>query len=238
MAITTPKSAFWKGLRDSTPFVLVAGPFGMLFGVLASEAGLDVVATLTFSVSVFAGSAQFTALQLMQENAPTLIVLISALAVNLRVAMYSASLTPYLGGAPLWKRAIAAYLIVDQSYALSVVKFETEPELTSAERYAYFFGTNALIAPCWFAATFLGAVLGAQIPQSLALDFALPITFLSMIGPMLRTPAHVIAALVAAGTAIPAAAIPFNLGLLVAGTLGMMAGAQAELWLERRGVKI
>jgi 4-azaleucine resistance transporter AzlC len=234
MAITTPKSAFWKGLRDSTPFVLVAGPFGMLFGVLASEAGLDVVATLTFSVSVFAGSAQFTALQLMQENAPTLIVLISALAVNLRVAMYSASLTPYLGGAPLWKRAIAAYLIVDQSYALSVVKFETEPELTSAERYAYFFGTNALIAPCWYGATLAGALLGNRVPEGLALDFVLPLAFLAMIGPMLRTTAHVVAALVAITTALAAAWLPYNLGLIVAGVAGMVAGAQVELWMARK----
>lgn len=238
MTGTTAKSSFWAGLTASTPFVLVAAPFGLLFGVLATEAGLNLVEVMIFTVTVFAGTAQFTALQLMQEQAPTLIILASALAVNLRVAMYSASLTPYLGAAPLWQRAIAAYFTVDQSYALAILKYETTEAMTGPQRMAYFFGTNALIAPCWFAATFIGAVLGAQIPQSLALDFALPITFLAMIGPMLRTPAHVIAALVAAATAIPAAAIPFNLGLLVAGSLGMMAGAQAELWLERRGVKI
>ena len=68
-----------------------------------------------FSLVVIAGAAQFTALQLLQEEAPTVIVLISALAVNLRMAMYSASLTPYIGSAPLWQRAFAAYLTVDQS---------------------------------------------------------------------------------------------------------------------------
>ncbi len=125
MAFTTTKSAFWKGVRDSAPFLLVSGPFGLLFGVLAAEAGLNVLEAFTFSMAVFAGSAQFTALQLLQENTPLLIVLVSALAVNLRVAMYSASLTPYLGDAPLWQRACAAYLVVDQSYALSVVKFES-----------------------------------------------------------------------------------------------------------------
>ena len=108
MTRTTAKSWFWRGARDSLPFIFVAGPFGLLFGVLAAEAGLDLTMIFTFSMTVFAGSAQFAALQLLREDAPTLIILASALAVNLRVAMYSASLTPYLGGAPLWQRARAA----------------------------------------------------------------------------------------------------------------------------------
>ncbi|MCV6586186.1 MAG: AzlC family ABC transporter permease [Marinibacterium sp.] len=234
MGATTPISSFGAGARDSLPFILVAGPFGLLFGVLGTEAGLNVAEVLGFSLAVFAGAAQFTALQLLQENTPTVIVLISALAVNLRVAMYSAALTPYLGGAPLWQRAIAAYFIVDQSAALSTVKFETEPQMPLAHRVAYFFGTSALIAPLWYAMSWLGAVAGSRLPLDSGLDFALPIAFLAMIGPALRTPAHRVAALVAAGTALAAAGLPFNLGLIVAGLAGMMAGAQAELWFERR----
>ena len=97
MAITTSKSYFWKGFRDGTPFIFVAIPFGTLFGVFATEAGLNIVQTMALTATVFAGAAQFAALQLLQDNAPTAIILASALAVNLRLAMYSASLTPYLG---------------------------------------------------------------------------------------------------------------------------------------------
>ncbi|NOD92694.1 branched-chain amino acid ABC transporter permease [Ruegeria sp. HKCCD4884] len=234
MATATSKSYFWKGFRDGTPFVFVAVPFGLLFGVFATEAGLDIVQTIAFSATVFAGAAQFTALQLLQDQTPTIIVLISALAVNLRVAMYSASLTPYLGAAPLWQRACAAYLIVDQSYACSIVRFEKEPDLTIPQRMTYFFGSVTPITPLWILATIIGAVLGAQIPESWALDFALPITFLAMVGPMMRTLAHVIAALVAIVVALLTVGVPYNLGLLIAGMAGMMAGAQAELMLERR----
>ncbi len=234
MASATSKSYFWKGFRDGTPFIFVAMPFGLLFGVFATEAGLDIIQTMAFSATVFAGAAQFTALQLLQDNTPTVIVLISALAVNLRVAMYSASLTPYLGAAPLWQRALGAYLIVDQSYACSIVRFEKEPDMSVPQRMAYFVGSVTPITPLWILATYLGAVLGAQIPESWALDFALPITFLSMIGPMMRTLAHVVAALVAIVVALLCVAVPFNLGLLIAGIAGMMAGAQAELMLERK----
>jgi len=234
MPATTSKSAFWAGLRDSAPFMLVAGPFALLFGVLATEAGLSIFEVMSFSFVVIAGAAQFTALQLMQDEAPTVIVLISALAVNLRVAMYSAALTPYLGRAPLWQRVFAAYLLVDQSYALSHTKFDAEPDMTLSQRMAYYFGTCALVLTVWFGCSYLGAALGTSLPQDLPLDFALPIAFLSMVAPMMRTLPHLIAAAVAVVTSLLAVNIPFSLGLIVAGVAGMMAGAQAELWLRRK----
>ena len=234
MHITTPKSAFVKGALDGAPFILVIVPFAILFGLLATEAGLSVFETLAFSVMVIAGAAQFTALQLMQENAPTFIVLASALAVNLRMAMYSASLTPWIGGAPLWQRAFAAYLTVDQSYVVSVSQFERAPEMSIPQRMAYFFGAVFSVAPLWYLFTFLGALLGASVPEAWALDFAIPITFLAMIAPMFRTLAHVIAALVAVIVAILCVNVPYSLGLIIAGICGMMAGAQTEVWISRR----
>lgn len=234
MTITTVKSTYLKGVVDSAPFILVIIPFSTLFGLIASEAGLSVMEALAFSVVVIAGAAQFTALQLMQEEAPTIIVLASALAVNLRMAMYSASLTPYIGAAPLWQRALAAYLMVDQSYVVSVAKFEKEPDLTMPLRMGYFFGTVTPIVPLWYLFTFLGAYLGTQVPESWALDFAIPITFLAMIAPMFRTVAHIVAAFVAVAVSLTVAGVPYSLGIIIAGFAGMVAGAQAELWLERR----
>lgn len=234
MPITTTKSAYLAGLRDGAPFMLVAGPFAVLFGVLATEAGLSVFEVMSFSLVVIAGAAQFTALQLMQDEAPTIIVLISALAVNLRVAMYSAALTPYIGGAPLWQRVFAAYLLVDQSYALSHGRFEAEPALTVPQRMSYYFGTCTLVMITWFGCSYLGAALGTALPQNLPLDFALPIAFLSMVAPMMRTLPHLIAAAVALVVSLIAVSIPYSLGLIVAGLAGMMAGAQAEVWLQRR----
>lgn len=234
MPITTTKSAFWAGVRDGAPFIFVAGPFAMLFGVLATEAGLNVFEVMTFSLAVIAGAAQFTALQVMQNDAPTVVVILSALAVNLRVAMYSAALTPYLGRAPLWQRVFAAYLLVDQSYALSHAKFEAVPELTIPQRMAYYFGTCLLVMIFWFGMSYLGAALGTQLPADLPLDFALPIAFLSMVAPMVRTLPHLIAATVAVIVGLLAVSVPYSLGLIIAGAAGMMAGAQAELWLKGR----
>nr|WP_322788012.1 hypothetical protein [Shimia gijangensis] len=45
---------------------------------MAIEAVLSVFETMTFSNVVIAGAVQFTALQLMNENAPSVVVLASA----------------------------------------------------------------------------------------------------------------------------------------------------------------
>jgi predicted branched-subunit amino acid permease len=232
MAAQSAMSSYWRGVRDGLPFLLVVGPFGMLFGVLGTEAGLAIHETMAFSIVVIAGAAQFTALQLLTENAPVLVVIASALAVNLRVAMYSASLTPHLGSLPLWKRALAAYFLVDQTYASATIDYEKHPDLTPAEKFAYFMGVVTPVCLPWYFATLAGAMLGESIPPSLGLDFALPIAFLAMIGPMLRTPAHRIAALVAVVFALAFAWLPFNLGLMAGALGGMIAGAKAELKLR------
>ncbi|PWG16531.1 AzlC family ABC transporter permease [Salibaculum griseiflavum] len=234
MARTKPKNTYYLGLRDGLPFLLVTGPFGLLFGVVAAEAGLTTPQALAFSTVVFAGAAQFAALQLMVENAPVLIIVATALAVNLRMAMYSAWLAPWLGAAPLWQRALAGYLNVDQSFACSAMRFEQYPDWTVSQRLGFFFGVVTPIAPFWVAMTALGLWLGEGIPDWLALDFALPICFLAMIGPMMRTLAHLAAAFTSVVLALVLAGVPYNLGLLVAALVAMMVGAQVELWQARR----
>ncbi|MBY6092424.1 AzlC family ABC transporter permease [Pseudooceanicola sp. 502str34] len=223
------KSAFWLGLRDGAPFALVVGPFAMLFGVVAADAGLNALEATAVSLAVIAGAAQFTAIGLLADHAPTFVALASALAVNLRMAMYSASLTPHLGAAPLWQRALAAYLTVDQSYALAMVTYPKHPDWGTPQKMGYFLGTVTAICPFWYLLTIVGALVGNRIPPEFALDFALPITFLAMVAPMLKTRAHLAAALVAILLSLLLAWMPYNLGLMVAAIAGMMAGARVEV---------
>lgn len=222
------KSSFWRGLRDGVPFLFVVGPFAILFGVLATEAGLSVLETLSFSVVVIAGAAQFTALQLLSDHAPTAVVLMSALAVNLRMAMYSASITPHLGALPLWKRVITAYFLVDQTYAASALDYEKHPDQTLAQKFAYFIGVAMPICPPWYLFTWIGAWLGNRVPESLGLDFVLPLAFIAMLGPSLRTGAHRAAALAGCCGALVFAFLPWNLGLIAGALIGMITGAETE----------
>ena len=108
MPASTRKSPFAAGFLQGLPFVAVIVPFGMLFGVVGTEAGMDLAQVMAMTVLVIAGASQFTAVQLMTDNAPILLVLAASLTVNLRMAMYSAALVPHIGQAPLGLRAAQA----------------------------------------------------------------------------------------------------------------------------------
>lgn len=222
------RSAFWKGARSGAPFVLIVVPFALVFGVVATEAGLSLAETMGLTVLVIAGASQLTAIQLMVDGAPVFMVLAASLAVNMRMAMYSAALTPHLGAAPLWQRALVAYTMVDQAYAVSALEFEGQPERSTAWKTAFYFGAIAPIVPLWYLGSYAGAVLGDAIPPEIALDAAVPVAFIAVFAPALRTMAHVAAAFVAIVAALSFAWLPWNSGLVLAALLGMVVGAEIE----------
>jgi predicted branched-subunit amino acid permease len=231
---TSLKSAFWLGYRDTIPFWLVVAPFGLLFGAVATEAGLNIVETMVMTILVVAGAAQFTALTLMSENAPTLIILAAALAVNLRMAMYSAALAPHLGREPLGMRVLYAYFMVDQSFGMAINKYAECPEMTARQKGIYYMGSFLCVFPVWGISSLVGALVGAQIPPEYALDFALPICFIALSAPMMRSLPHFVAAIVSMIGAVLFVNIPFSMGLLLAAFIAMIVAAQTEQWLERR----
>jgi len=234
MTTSSTKSAFLAGLRDGAPFLLVITPFATLFGVAATEAGLDLLQTMSFSVLVIAGAAQFSALQLMLDGASVPLVLLASLAVNLRMAMYSAALVPHLGAAPFWQCALVAYVNFDQTYTTSIARFERAPPLSVAEKVMYFMGVASSVTPAWYGFTLIGALAGASIPAAFALDFAVPITFLALVAPMLRTLAHLAAACVSVLGTLALSWLPAGVGLLLAAVAAMGTGVLIETLIERR----
>lgn len=230
-------AAFRRGMRDGAPFLLVVVPFGMVYGVIATEAGLDLPEVLGFSVLVIAGASQIAALQLMVEGAPAAVVLVTALAINLRMAMYSAALAPHLGRLPLSRRMLVAYFLVDQTYAGSALEYDRHPAMTLADKTAYFLGMAMPVCVPWYFTTAAGALMGQGLPPGWGLDFAVPITFLALLAPMLRTPAHWAAAATSVAVTLALWAVPFGLGLLVAAVAAMAAGAAVETLQDRSGAK-
>lgn len=228
MVGTTEKSAFVQGFYAGLPFLLIGGPFALLFGVVATEAGLNLIETISFSLLVIAGASQFTAIQLMTETAPIWIVVVAALAVNLRMAMYSASLQPHLGKTTLWKRVFAAYINVDVAFALGVEKFETTPDWSQNQKFQFFCGTMTLMLPLWTIGTWAGAVTGQAMPDNFDLEFAMPIMFLALVAPMIKSLPHLAAAVTSIIGALLLAGLPSGIGLLIAGFVAMAVGAELE----------
>ncbi|GLQ35866.1 branched-chain amino acid transporter AzlC [Amylibacter marinus] len=230
-------SYYWIGLRDTVPFLLIIIPFGLLWGVVGSEAGFDLTAVIAMSLIVVAGAAQFTATSLMVEQSPLFITVLAALAVNLRMVMYSAALAPHLGGQRLGMRLLTSYFMVDQNFALSIKKFEDAPEMKGAEKAQYYLGSATLLVIGWVIASVCGAVFGATIPDYFALDFAIPICFIALSAPLMRSLPHFVAAVVSVIGALMFVNMPYSSGLLLASVIAMIAGVQTEMFLKRRGGK-
>ncbi len=189
---------------------------------------------MVMTVLVIAGAAQFTALILLQENAPTLIIIATALAVNLRMAMYAAAMVPYFGKASPRMKLLLAYFNIDQSFGLASTRFPQEPTWGLHHRCDYFIGSATALLPAWVLFSYLGAAFGATIPPIFALDFAMPICFLALIAPAIRSVPHMAAAVTSVVGALALSWVPFSLGLIVAAIAAMLVGAQTELWLKGR----
>ena len=217
---------FWAGVRAELPLLIGVFPFGMIYGALALNAGLSTSAAQMMSSIVFAGSAQFITAQLVREVTPGLVIVLTIAVVNLRHMLYSASLAPYLASLPTRWKTLLSYLLTDEAYATTVIHYEKEG--TTPFGHWFFLGVGVSLWLTWQISTAFGIFLGTAIPDSWSLDFALPLTFIAMMVPVLKNHAAVAAALSAGVVALAANALPYKLGLILAALVGILIGTFLE----------
>ena len=217
---------FWAGVRAEIPILLGVIPFGMIYGALALNAGLSKFASQMMSSIVFAGSAQFVTAQLVHEAAPGLVIVLTIAVVNLRHMLYSASLAPYLASLSTRWKVLLSYLLTDEAYAPTSIKYERDG--ATAERHWFLLGAGITLWTTWQISTAFGVYLGRSIPDSWSLDFALPVTFIAMVMPVLKNKPPVAAALSAGVVALVANSLPYKLGLILAAVVGIFVGTLLE----------
>ena len=217
---------FWAGVRAEVPLLVGVFPFGMIYGALALNAGLPASAAQMMSSIVFAGSAQFVTTQLVHESAPGFVIVLTIAVVNLRHVLYSASLAPYLASLSTRWKTLLSYLLTDEAYAPTIIKFERDGSLPHG--HWFLFGAGLALWTNWQISTALGIFLGTAIPESWSLDFALPLTFIAMVVPALKGKPYVAAALSAGVTALVGYALPYRLGLILAALVGITVGTYLE----------
>ncbi len=227
MKSKTPWYEFLAGARDVAPILLGVVPFGMIFGVLALEAGLPGGMAQAMSSVVFAGSAQFITAQLIGQGTPWFVIVATAAIVNLRHMLYSASVAPYTKHLPLRWKALLAYLLTDEAYAIAMQRY-LKPDRGGVYGNWYFFGAGFTLWSSWQVSTAVGILLGALVPPSWSLDFTLALTFIAIVVPALNDEGAGVAALVAGVLAVVAFGAPLKLGLISAVVAGISAGLVAE----------
>lgn len=227
--VGTTRSEFWAGVRAELPILIGVIPFGMIYGVLALDAGLPIPAAQGMSAIVFAGSAQFIMAQLINSGTPGLVIVITAAIVNLRHALYSASVAPYVQSLPGKWKWLLAYLLTDEAYAVTITHYElpagSRPE---TPRHWFFLGAGLALWTTWQLSTAAGIFLGAQIPPGWSLDFTLALTFIALVFPALKDRAAVAAAVSAGIMAVLLVDLPLKLGLMAASLTGIVVGIIVE----------
>jgi predicted branched-subunit amino acid permease len=216
-------AAFWLGVRALLPMHLGVAPFGVIYGVIALQSGIPPLAAILMSSIVFAGSAQFLLAQLVGAGAPGLLSVGAVGLLNLRHALYSASVAPILAHLPQRWKVLLAYLLTDEAYAAAIPHLLVQPR--PAHAHWILLGSGVALWAGWQLATVGGVFLGAQLPQDLGLDFALPLTFIAIVVPLLTDRARIAAALSAGACALLLAGLPWKLGLFAAALTGIGVGA-------------
>lgn len=228
------RSAFRSGVRDVLPALPANVPFGVIAGVATVAVGVEPGQALAFAGLLFAGAAQVAAIELLDGNAPVAVVVVTALVVNLRYLMYSASLATYFEDLSTRWKLVVAYFLLDVTYALSIARFEGKErsDLTADDRW-YYLGTAVPLWATWVGASVVGIVFGARVPDSWQLDFAIPLLFMGLLFPALDGTPSYVAGVVAGVLAIAGFGLPFDAGILVAAVGGIAAGVAADGVMER-----
>ncbi|MDR2387247.1 MAG: AzlC family ABC transporter permease [Deltaproteobacteria bacterium] len=226
----------WASLRAGflagSPLLLGIIPFGIIYGATARSAGLSLPQSVSMSLAVFAGSAQLFFVNLWASQVAIPILVLTCLALNLRLLIYGASIGLKLGPPSSYPMALLrSYILTDESYAVSTVAF-LKPNFKH-QKVFFFIGSGLPTWLGWQTTCVMGYLLGSIIPESWPLSLAVPLLFLSLLISILRAggekaSAKVISAAVAGLSAIVLGFIPLNLGLIVAIALGVTAGMILE----------
>ena len=216
-------SEFRAGFVATLPLWLGAAPFGAIYAVSALAAGLNWAQTLAMSLFVFAGAAQFTAVGLFAAGASPFTIVLTTLIINARHALLAASVAPFARDARPGAKALLAFQLTDESYAIAMRRW-----LDGSGSLSYQFGANISMYVIWQCSTIAGILLGNLIPDPAAygLNLIFPLTFIGLLAPLLRERVSVTAALLAAALTIGGALLlPGSLYLLLAGIVASGVGA-------------
>lgn len=225
-ATESARAAFAGGVRQTLVLAPSYLPFGMVCGVAAVQAGLGEAGAIALAGLAFAGSAQAVLTQFLQSGAPLAVAILSGLIVNLRMAVYSATIAPRLAGATRRERLLWATFLVDQTFLFEEVRHAQGRHRTHA--LAHYLGLAAVLWPAWVVANALGAFAGARLPVHWQLEFTIPLSFIAMVAPMLRDASQRITALAGGTAGVLLFALPLKLGLIAACLVGVLAGLLAD----------
>ncbi|WP_305814651.1 AzlC family ABC transporter permease [Photobacterium leiognathi] len=225
------KQLIQAGLKSIFPLCVGAFPFLFIVGAISINAGMSVLQSTLWSLTVFAGSAQMVALGLVQSSTELIVIALTTFVINLRHVLYSASLSEYVKEYSMPTRMLMSYGLTDEVYASTVGEMKKE----KPGRHWFYLAAMFGFWVNWVVADFCGAVIGSSFPHiaDYGLDFAMVAAFIAIVIPQVKSRECIVAAVVATVTGILLSGLPYSLGLVVAAIVGVYAGYRMDLSTER-----
>jgi len=214
---------FLRGCRAIVPSLAGVLPFAVVFGFALRNAGFNGIQSTFFSISMIAGASQLAAVQLYVNNSHIIMIIMTAVIINLRYSMYSLSLQPVMGNSPYIIRLLSSFLITDQSYAYTMTEFEKNPRNYLLP--LFLIGASFLIYISWQLGILVGYNLGSFFPAKHFLNFVIPLIFISLLIPHIKGKDKMIAAITSAISAmILVPLLPLNSGMIISIITGIASG--------------
>jgi 4-azaleucine resistance transporter AzlC len=203
---------FIKGILDILPLMIPVVPFGIIYGVIGVEIGFSPMEVFAMSFVIFAGSSQIAFAQLFAAGASPLVMISSVAVINSRHILYGAVLAEYLGKLRLTWKIILSYLMADQAFSVSSAYFKKN--VKNKNVHFHMLGSGLTLWSLWQLSTLIGIVLGNIVPAQLGLEFAIPLTFFSLILSELRKLDHVIIILISGICSVLTYNFPFKIYII------------------------
>jgi predicted branched-subunit amino acid permease len=216
---------------DLAPVLPGLVPLGLVVGIVVAGADLGALVGVGGGLAIFAGTAQLSAVSLLDSGAGPLAVLLSVAVINARLVMYAAALEPRFRDQPRWFRWLGPHFLVDQTFALATARDGLDDPVRFRR---YWLALGSLLALAWAGLIGVGMAAGPTVAVAgPALLFAPAALFVSLLVPRLTGRPD----LAAAATAAAAASVLTATGAVPAGTgvlVGAAAGVAVAAYLERR----
>lgn len=215
-----------EGAREMLPMIAGVVPFGAAIGATIGTSDVPAPQGVASAGLILAGSAQLSVVEMLDAGATPLVIVLSALLINARLLLYSASLAPWFADEPLRSRLVLALPVIDQLHFTCVPRFE-RGDLDAAGRRWFYAGGAIALATSWIAAQWVAIVAGAALPMWTGLHIAAPLALAGLLAKAIQGRAAANAAAAGATVAVLGAGLPFHGAVIVATLVGIAAGSRS-----------
>ena len=215
------------GFTACLPVAVGVITYGLVYGVLAGQAGMSAAEVVGLSCLVYAGSSQFVVLDMWVAPLPVAAMIVTTFAVNLRHVLMGASLPPWFHELSWGRKILSAHFMVDEGWAVTMAAYAK-----GNSQGSFLLGTGLCLFWAWVGSAWAGLVAGSMLPDPAAwgLDFAFTAVFLSLLAALWRGRADLPPWLVATVVAVVGNHfLPGKWYIILGGLAGGLTGAFTDV---------